>query len=245
MFSSLHASAEFISPARNENVDYSFYMVRAQKTDKDNFQKLTALNTASLYKEANLPKVTSWASVTVMNDRFQKTRDLRFMKANSSGDFPRRISWLYPDDGCFARAALFNRIIFQAFAPVPIKVFVFGNLRVATSYSPRGRVGWWYHTAPVVEVQGEKYVLDPSIDISKPLRLKEWMARMGQPEKMKIAFCESGTYSPSDDCEKESDGLELRALRSQQKYLNLEWTRVKNLRLNPEIVLGENPTSRK
>ncbi len=95
-----------------------------------------------------------------------------------------------------------------------------------TRNSPKGVVGWWFHVAPIVEGKNVKYVLDPAIHPLAPLTLREWLATMGKPEKMKVAICASGAYSPSDNCDKESDGLELRAERAQQKYLGLEYDRM-------------------
>ena len=115
-----------------------------------------------------------------------------------------------------------NKTAFQKFYPLPGKVFAFGNLTVKTDHSPRGSVSWWYHVAPVVEVEGEKFVLDPAIEFSRPLSLSEWLSRMGDPSRIKVSFCGSGTYIPSDSCDEESDGLELRALGTQRSYLKLE-----------------------
>lgn len=64
---------------------------------------------------------------------------------------------------------------------------------------------------------------------------------MGNPAKIKVVICSSGTYSPGDKCTRETDGMELRGEKSQQYYLNLEHGRVKALGLIPEKVLGDEP----
>jgi len=212
---------EELSAYRDLETDYSQY---EQSTPKS--LRRTPLNTATLYDEETLPKATSWASKETMQSRFEGLRDEKFLIWAKKPDTLRRSSWLYPDDGCFARAALAMRNMFKWYAPLANKVFVFGNLRVKTHNSPKGVVGWWFHVAPIVEVKNVKYVLDPAIEPLAPLTLKEWLAKMGTPEKMKVAICASGAYSPSDNCDKESDGLELRAEKAQQHYLGLEYDRM-------------------
>lgn len=230
------------SAYRPLHIDYSVYEGRAIEREGDQkFLRTSALRSAKKYSEAELPEATPWVSHEILQMRFEKIRDERFLTLASDPDFPRRISWLYPKDGCFARASLFNRIAFRLFIPIPNKVFAFGNLRVKTPNARRGVVGWWYHVAPIVEVKGVKYVLDPAIDHEKPLPLEEWLSRMGKPEKIKVAICNTGTYSPGDDCNKKTDGMELRALRTQKYYLELEERELRRMGRDPEIELGEHP----
>lgn len=230
------------SAYRKMNIDYSVYERRAleQETD-EKILGTTPLRSARLYNEELLPKAIGWKSVGVMQKRFEQIRDDRFLTLSSEPDFPRRISWLYPKDGCFTRASLFNRNAFRMFVPIPNKVFAFGNLRVKTNNSSRGVVGWWYHVAPIVQVGAVKYVLDPSIEPTKPLTLKEWLGRMGKPEKIKVSICGSGTYSPGDNCSKETDGMELRAERVQKHYLALEKKELQRMGRDVEAELGETP----
>ena len=59
-------------------------------------------------------------------------REARFVFGRDQPEFARRSSWLYPDDGCFARAALAaDNLARWSFAPVA-KIFVFGDLDVRT-----------------------------------------------------------------------------------------------------------------
>lgn len=189
-----------------------------------------------------LPKATEWENTTVMTQRFESFRDLRFMTTPSKPNFPRRSSWMYPDDGCFARAALAVRNLMQMSVDAPKKVFAFGNLVVQTANSPSGSVSWWYHVAPLVEVAGQKYVLDPAIYPAGPLKLEEWLAKMSNsPQDIEVAVCESGAYTPGDDCKKVSDGVESNAEADQVSYLEYEWDRLVELNRNPDEELGDNP----
>lgn len=242
------ASPGNISAYRPLTQDYSIYESRMLNSGRNvikesshSIGRTSAIRAARLYNESELPKATSWKSTKALQERFEMIRDLRFLTLAHAPDFPRRISWLYPKDGCYARASMMNRKAFRMFVPIPKKVFAFGNLKVETPNAVRGVVGWWYHVAPVVEVQGKKFVLDPSIEYSRPLPLREWLDRMGNPEKIKVAICNTGTYSPGDDCSKRTDGMELSAEYTQKQYLKLEEWELKRLGREPESELGENP----
>ncbi|MBA2405575.1 MAG: hypothetical protein H0V66_12435 [Bdellovibrionales bacterium] len=229
--SSIAMATDHYPSFRELDTDYSIY----ESSMMEKGLRRSPLSSSVKYDETKLPEATSWTSIAVMQKRFEEMRDFRFLSSRRNPDVLRRASWNYPDDGCYARASLAMRNIFRWFIPMPNKVFVFGNLRVKTDNSPRGVVGWWYHVAPIVQVNGIKYVLDPAIEKSKPLPLKEWLARMGTPEKIKVAICGSGTYSPGDNCDKESDGLELRAERAQMSYLEQEWSRMVRLGRENEL----------
>jgi hypothetical protein len=240
------------SAYRDPDTPYTFYEERAlerraergSNTDIQNrsMVRRSPLRSSKLYNsEEDLPKTTVWGSKKLLQERFEALRDMRFLEGKNGEEFPRRVSWLFPDDGCYARAALVNRNAFREFIPIPEKVFAFGNLRVKTGNSPRGRVSWWYHVAPIVEVDSEKYVIDPAIEAKRPLKLKEWLERMGKPEKIKVAICNTGTYSPSSDCSNETDGMELRAQKVQAHFLNLEWRRLESLGRQAEVELGQEP----
>lgn len=240
------ADSDHFSAYREPDTDFSHYIQDEGDEIQNRALTETPLRTAKKFiPENELPKATSWANKELLQERFEKLRDMRFLDWKKREGFPRRLSWMFPDDGCFARAALVNRNAFREYIPIPKKVFAFGNLRVETDNSPRGVVTWWYHVAPIVEVDSVKYVLDPALEPSRPLKLQEWVELMGTPEKMKVSICDSGTYFPRDNCNKESDGMELRAEKAQAYYLNLEWKRLERLGRDAEIELGEAPPWKK
>jgi hypothetical protein len=232
-----------VSAVRPLNMDYTFFEKKILEESKDQKMLLvTSLATARTYSPSKLEslRIVTWKSLKDMQQRFEQIRDERLIKVSQDGPL-RRISWLYPRDGSFARASMFNRFAFGLYIPVPQKVFAFGNLLVRTKNAPRGVVGWWYHVAPIVEVNKVKYVLDPAIEPQRPLTLDEWLGRMGKPEKIKVAICHSGSYSPRDNCEKDTDGLELRAGKTQKHYLILEEKELKRLGRNTKSELGDFP----
>lgn len=242
--SSVFAVESEYSAVREPGTSYKAYMNRARTfSDQSGIEKrVTPMGSSQHFGEATLSDATAWESEAVMVDRFKQFRDLRFLFVDDRPDFARRSSWMYPDDGCFARAALANRNLAQMNHPVPKKVFAFGDLQVESPNAQGGSVSWWYHVAPIVQIEGEKYVLDPAISPKAPLKLADWLARMNSnPGSIEVAICESGTYTPGDDCTKTTDGEEKGAEYDQEFYLRAEWSRLVSLGRDPERELGEFP----
>jgi len=232
------------SARREKGISYLEYMEHARELSLQQSQRLNSspVDLAKEYKSAQLPAAILWPSQEEMQSRFERARDVRWLTTDEHPEFLRRSSWLYPDDGCFARAALANRNFKTWTIDVPNKVFVFGDLSVKTDNSPTGSVEWWYHVAPLVEWNGQKYVLDPALNPQQPLPLLEWLGLMSDdPESLRVAVCESGTYFPFDSCDTVTDGVEGRAHSDQLYYLDAEWRRLLDLRRNPNEELGDNP----
>ncbi len=197
-------------------------------------------------------QVEEWsASAHELQDAFEWLRDLRFLRDPEPGrdTEPRRISWLYPDDGCFARAAMMRRKFVEwesdnslPRSRGPQKVFVFGSLRVETNNSPSGMVRWWYHVAPIVRVGDEVLVVDPALSPAEPLTLTDWALRQSNSlGSLRFALCEPYAYDPGSSCLDPGEDSESRADAHQQTYLRREWSRQIRLGRDPERVLGEEP----
>lgn len=88
------------------------------------------------------------------------------------------IPFLYPDDGCWARAHEMCRL-FILHGVTPLKIWLHGQLRVATANSPFCSVQWRYHVAPLLGVTtasaSEQWVIDPAL-FSGPVPLHQWIA---------------------------------------------------------------------
>lgn len=184
--------------------------------------------------------VPGYSTGTVATQVFAKLRDERFIK-DTTHAMLRRSSWLFPDDGCFARAALAVQNIQQWAMPVPAKLFIFGNLTVRTPNSPNGSVSWWYHVVPVVMVGQQPVVFDPAINPSAPLLLKDWVKTMVPEEKSAtFSICHPSSYSPASPCTVESNSS-LPALDHQVEYLKMEWQRLLDLKRDPTKELADHP----
>ncbi|MFK5282143.1 hypothetical protein ACI3PL_21545, partial [Lacticaseibacillus paracasei] len=70
----------------------------------------------------------------------------------------------------------------------------------------------------------------------------DWLATMSKnPDSLEVAVCGSGSYTPYDACQRDSDGVESTALYDQPSYLDAEWQRLQRLGRNPEKELGDLP----
>lgn len=183
-----------------------------------------------------------WPSQNVLNSAFNYMRDTRFLFDEGKKEFPRRISWLYPDDGCYARAALSVHKIDETKLVAPYKVFIFGNLRVKTPNSPDGWVGWVYHVAPVISVDGKAYVLDAAINPIAPMQLRDWVTTMVKDSHdARVSLCHTNTYTPDQACRKSKPEDDDDAEPDQIEYLSIEWDQLKDMDRNPEKELGDEP----
>ncbi len=255
-----------LSQTREAQKSYTFYInkhLNILRTPRDlgveNFNRSKSVyESAQALAEVNYQSVQNWKSEEELNTAFKKMRDSRFLDDVNHDNFKRRSSWLFPDDGCFARAelAVINLIEWQH-SP-PNKIFVFGNLRALTDNSPSGEVDWWYHVAPIVRVGETSFVLDPAIESKYPLEVNEWLRKMGVAaspydfDGFKIAICSSHSYDPAAKCnfDKSDSGSNeyssgknnsTEALEDQIEFLDREWRRQDELGRNPIQVLGDAP----
>jgi hypothetical protein len=194
------------------------------------------------YNRIDFSNLPTWTYEQLM-ETFVFIRDLRFVSSEDKPDFLRRLSWLYPDDGCSTRAGFMSFLLTQHIGlPQPMRLFIFGDLRVATEQHPRGQVSWWYHTALVLRVENEIYVIDPSLSFKRPLKIEEWIALQADTsENVELSLCLSGAYSPRSLCDRQQLESEGTLLSHQEIYLKPEWTRQLELGRNPEQVLGDEP----
>jgi len=207
-----------------------------------------------------LNTVVSWPSLRAIKANFLKIRDIRYFTDTEVGHFTRRISWLYPDDGCWTRAAASIKDMFGPLNNIniayarPSKVFAFGNLCANTSNSKAGAVAWWYHTAPIVKdaATNQTYVLDPSVSPKKVLTMEEWVEEISSHTGVcgqyvenarvdTISVCSNGYgNTPDDECE--SDYLnEVQTTLGQPSWQSAERERQLELGRDANAVLGDLP----
>lgn len=94
------------------------------------------------------------------------------------------IPFLYPDNGCWARAHEMCRLM-QAAGAKPGKVWIYGSLVVQTVNNPTCSVSWWYHVAPTLCVRRgffktERMVIDPSM-FPGPVTVAQWAGAQTDP----------------------------------------------------------------
>ncbi|MBO9666741.1 MAG: hypothetical protein J7501_07985, partial [Bdellovibrio sp.] len=178
---------------------------------------------AKALKSMNIKDIPDVGSYPDLENQFKFVRDTRFLQTDDP-NFPRRLTWLYPDDGCFARAELAAENLIKNHFPSPKKVFAFGELSVDTKNSPAGSVHWWYHVAVIYRVGSQPYVLDPAINPKQPMKISEWDAAIGGTHtKVNYAICSKDTFDPDQECLNPSPMSEATAESEQRNYLPDEW----------------------
>ncbi len=208
---------------------------------------LSAFKSRTKYEQLNIQAIQAWESYEQVEKYFFLLRDTRFIKDPRIEGFKRRISWMLPDFGCDARAAIGVEFL-KTFKelPLPNKIFIFDNtnenkLVAKTAFSLWGDVEWVDHVSLAVRVKNEVYVLDPSIELSRPLKLVEWIAAMtDSPENVSFSICNPNTFDFSKSCSQPE--IELQKAKAQHnRSLVLERKRVKKLGLDPDLVLADAP----
>jgi hypothetical protein len=198
-----------------------------------------AVDVATLPEQADLTGITRLPDYKTLQDYFVKVRDHRFIQ-DPNENMLRRITWMYPDDGCFARASLINDQLESTGDTKLSKVYVFGNLEVQSPNAAYGSVGWWYHVAVSANDGKDDYILDPAIDPMRPLKLKEWLGRLGDPDVV-MAVCNSDTYTPYSDCHSPNVTEKSTDLDDQIYFLPFEKNRLQLLGRDWQKELGETP----
>jgi hypothetical protein len=116
---------------------------------------------------------------------------------------PPCIPFLFPDDGCYARAHEMVRLMrLQGIEAEKIWIFASSDssLKPATSNHPNCQVGWWYHVAPTLQVNTssgiEKRVIDPSL-MTGPATADAWRTRQADPAAT-FQFTDARSFWPNN-----------------------------------------------
>jgi hypothetical protein len=114
------------------------------------------------------------------------------------------IPFLYPDDGCWARAHEMCRLMTAA-GVSSAKVWINGDLEAATRNTPYCAVHWGWHVAPTLCVRthlcwSRTYVIDPAL-FTGPVSVQTWKSVQGDPNATLTHTSASiywRNYMPSD-----------------------------------------------
>lgn len=155
----------------------------------------------------------------------------------------RRIPWLYPGEGCEYRAEMVNRELEKISGKKMQKVFVLDPMKFPTRWSQNGFVIWFYHVAPIAEIDGQMMIFDVAVSPEEPMTLKDWVRQMSyfmtRVERLQVAVCDSNSFNPKTQC-RNGQGVNQEVLNSLEKeYLLEEWKNIGYLGFDPQAVLTE------
>lgn len=207
---------------------------------------ISVFNARTTLAGVSLTNVPAWSNADILA-QFPLIRDKRYLSSASNPTFLRRISWLYPDDGCHARAEQVNAQAVQAGKAKPHKLFAMGQLRAFTDNNPTGVVTWAWHVASVVKNSAsEPIVFDAALSPCRPLPWKEWLGLLtgdindfnNTTQGWGVVVGDPNSYTPftlvSGEPSHAADSInELKV-----NFLPKEWDRQSDLGRNPNAVLG-------
>jgi len=119
---------------------------------------------------------------------------------------PPCIPFLYPDNGCWARAHEMCRLMI-AMGLSPRKVWIMGRLEAATRNRTNCKVNWAWHVAPTLCVRcrpwwlrfwTHRMVIDPSLT-DGPVTVAYWKGLQGDPNATLTYTAASDYYWGSTD----------------------------------------------
>lgn len=245
ILSSIHVYANFGSASRkpNETVQQAYLRNKNEKYQINPLQFQSAYSVRKAVSNGyDTSRAQSWFAGDTLELAFDYIRDLRFIEHNK---FLRRLSWLYPDDGCFIRAELAIQKLAEHSYPIASKLFIFGELKVLTPNSRDGFVEWWYHVVPVYNLNNQLVVVDPSVSPTRPLKVEEFVERINANQKssseIEYSICSSHTITPFDDCNSLEATDPSRLNYEAGTFLEYEWLRLESLGRLPEKELGDFP----
>jgi hypothetical protein len=174
---------------------------------------------------------------------FTEIRDARNFNWLLNTAFARRAAWLYPQDGCWIRAAFASSLSEKRGEGPLKKLFIFGELTARTRNAPSGLVDWWYHVVSIYKTAaGDVRVIDPAIDPAKAMELDAWIQTVNTSNgAVEFSLCESSTYSPSDVCAASQAPTWSTIESDAQAYLDLEWDNLTALQRDPTKELADHP----
>lgn len=188
------------------------------------------LNTSESIPEwtHGLPALNTLNSLTYTN---------RMYTNPNPGNYKRRAPWLFPADGCYAKAAHVSAVAKAQGFGSPGKVYAFGHLSMATRFAKEKRVWWSYHMASAYQIGGVIYVLDPMMNSSSAVTLDQWVSRMSSdPKNVQVKLCDGNSYSPYSKCVGgNGNGAYLGHI---PEVLKLEYQNLQNIGMPPQPVLA-------
>lgn len=202
-------------------------------------------------KNIDFSVIPAW-SMQEVTEGFHLIRDHTYLPCSNVVDNKRAIPWLYPENGCFLRAALAKRLLSSKGYPNIKKLFVFGDFKYKSQWAKTGYVTFKFHVAVAARVDSEVYILDPSVTYEKPLLLLEWRQMLtseSQDKNIEYSLCNELTLSHNSQCDEIEEYNEIGMRRDiphtveffTMEFLAKEYENIHQLGLNPDVALSITP----
>jgi Glutaminase len=243
---SANATLPIISAARK--ADQNWYEALSQQP---NFNKKLLFSNHGMqnFTEGKLSPqsiggVPEWKkSLAELNALSFAAHEIRKYNNPNGQPYMRKAPWLYPLDGCFAKAAHISAIAISRGEIAPGKVFAYGKLRLRSKYVKEGEVRWSYHVVAAYHIGETVYVIDPVVGenddgtYSPVLTVSDWVKKLSAaPTDVKVTYCDKNAYDPNSPCiGGQPNGAYLGHVSF---YLNEEYQNLISIGLNPDQLLA-------
>lgn len=127
---------------------------------------------------------------------------------------------------CYQRAYRWNYDMFREFGVNSERVYLFFTNRF--QYRPENKYKWWFHIAPVVTINGEKFVMDPEF-LKGPAPMQDWINYFMCDEK---DYEKKNPYTGRYECKKVYDPcqqIDHYSVFDDNQYSRYCYTRVTNM----------------
>ena len=220
------------------------------KRQNSSYQMTPRENKTELTK-VDLNSIPSWSKKEVA-EGFNLVRDHKYLPCSNLVDNKRAIPWLYPENGCFVKAALARKLLSLKGYPNIKKLFVFGDFKYKSKWTETGYVSFKFHVAVATRVESDVYILDPSVEYEKPLLLLDWcevLTSESENKRVEYSLCSDMTVSHNSECDEIEESNEIGIRRDiphtmeffAMEFLAKEYENIHQLGLNPNLVLSVEP----
>lgn len=115
------------------------------------------------------------------------------------------IEFNYPQAACQQRTQYLSMLLTKKYKVEHFRVWLFSPSNLYQNRKelleiddPNGllneKITWAYHVAPAVKSNGKIYVIDPSLDMQKPMLLEDWFKPIGNSKISEYSFLNSEFY---------------------------------------------------
>lgn len=140
-------------------------------------------------------------------DNLKKYDDLKIQEIFNELSYNSNIEFNYPQGGCQHRAHIMSMLLENKLNIEHSKVWLFAPIDLEfdkketlfiedkNQFTNDSNIKWNYHVAPIlINSTNDTLVIDPSLDRKKPIKIQEWLNKIGNSEISKYTFINPQNY---------------------------------------------------